>query len=64
MKQHYYPDVSSTGWTTACGRDGRKVGGLIKYFFKMTLCHKRCKVCDARFGKDIYETPNQTPKIQ
>jgi hypothetical protein len=54
-KIHYYSSSSNgLDWKTACGRDGRKVGGLVKGFFKLTLCHERCKICDARFGKDIY----------
>lgn len=54
-KTHYYPKLPTDGWTTACGRDGRKVGGLIAFFFKVEKISKRCKTCDARFGRDIYE---------
>lgn len=58
MKQHYYPNEFTTNRTTACGRDGRKTGGLIAYFFKITNITDRCKVCNRRFKKDQCETPN------
>jgi len=51
-KTHYYPNETATGWTTACGRDGRKVGGLIRFFFRVERRDGRCKICDKRFRKD------------
>ena len=51
-KTHYYPYEYATDRITACGRDGRKVGGLIKFFFRIEKRSERCKVCDKRFRKD------------
>lgn len=31
---------------TACGREGREVGGLIKFFFKAIISKQRCKTCN------------------
>ena len=59
MKTHYYPCDGPTGkdgyGKTACGRPGRKTGGLIAYFFRKTKHNKRCKICDKRFEKDRNE---------
>ena len=53
MKQHYYPDSNSDqNNTTACGRDGRKTGGLIGYFFQISRQEEHCKICQKRFEKD------------
>jgi len=51
-KTHYYPKNYVFDRTTACGRDGRKVGGLITFFFKMIKCSERCKICNKQFKKD------------
>ena len=52
-KTHYYPNEYTNDRTTACGRDGHKVGGLIKFFFQIEKVDERCKVCDKRFRKDL-----------
>ncbi len=50
-KYHLYPDkLADTDNTTACGRDGRKVGGLISVFFKETKEKVRCKTRNRIFG--------------
>ena len=59
---HWYPENSekTTGGyhKTACGRDGRKVGGLITPFFEMDTdpYHRakkenRCKICEKKFRR-------------
>jgi len=57
-KYHLYLDDSSATkknpyGKTACGRDGRKIGGLIEYFFKYTKEKDRCKTCNKIFGRLI-----------
>lgn len=55
-KKHYYPNSrSDTDDTTACGRDGLKVGGLISIFFRQTKQSKRCKTCNKYFNKEELE---------
>ena len=52
-KFHYYPDgKSDLDRMTACGRDGRKSGGLISSFFKIINHEDRCKICLKQFKKD------------
>ena len=55
-KHHYYVDdqvVEEDGYgKTACGRQGRKVGGFIDWFFKGTKVKNRCKICNRRFMKE------------
>ena len=55
MKTHYYHTPMKDDWTTACGRDGRKTGGLIAFFFKVERRGDRCKTCDKQFNKDQRE---------
>ncbi len=55
-KYHYYPNSSpDTDNMTACGRDGRKVGGLISFFFRGIKRNIRCKTCDKQFKKEEVE---------
>lgn len=55
-KRHYYPHCrSDTDDTTACGRDGRKIGGFISFFFRQTKQSERCKVCNKQFEKEDAE---------
>ena len=55
-KTHYYPNSRpDTDDTTACGRDGRKIGGLISFFFRETKRSERCKTCDKQFRKEEAE---------
>ena len=57
-KTHYYPDLPTDGWKTACGRDGRKTGGFIAFFFKVVHLGERCRVCNKRYQKDQHEKTN------
>lgn len=55
-RTHYYPKSrSDTDDTTACGRDGRKTGGFISFFFRQTKRSERCKICDKWFRKEELE---------
>lgn len=50
---HYYPDgQGDLSRTTACGRDGHNIGGLIASFFKIVILKERCKICNKQFEKD------------
>lgn len=49
-KYHWYDDDTGDGFgPTACGRDGKKVGGLITYWFKMVKIKDRCKICNRKY---------------
>ena len=60
-KRHYYSDNKlGTGDTpatfgddtTACGKNGRKTGGFISFFFRQTDKRERCKICNKQFIND------------
>ena len=54
-KYHWYPDDKpDDDNTTACGRDGSKVGGLITSFFRIRIDrrdHGNCKTCFEAFKR-------------
>ncbi len=54
-KYHWYADDrSDDDHTTACGRDGKKVGGLITPFFRIGIDRrdrKNCKTCEHLYYK-------------
>lgn len=53
---HYYPESKpDTSNTTACGRDGRKTGGFVSFFFGQCKQSERCKTCDKQFRKEELE---------
>jgi len=52
-KHHYYSDSTpDNDNTTACGRNGCKVGGFIGFFFRHIKQSERCKICNKQFIKD------------
>lgn len=56
-KTHYYNNhsIDDDHWPTACGCNGREVGGLIDVFFEMTRNSERCKTCNKIFKKEQNE---------
>ena len=53
-KTHYYPKSRpDTDDTTACGRDGRKTGGFISFFFRQVKQSECCKICNKQFIKEL-----------
>ena len=45
-KYHWYRDWNGL---TACGGDGKRVGGLIAHWFEMTETKDRCKICNRKY---------------